>query len=497
MSRFRVGAFVSAGLVVIIMMLLSVHTLTSLYQDIGRHITLGRIIWTTHHVPSTNLFSYTARDFPFINHHWLGEVFLYLGDRLLGLRWFILLKALIISGAFALAFGARWRAKIAFPAVMIGILAALIMIERTDLRPEILSFLFLGWYLWVLYRFPRHWMIWTLPLVQLCWVNSHIYFFMGPFLFVAWWVGEAVVYGKSSLLNRRTIGIACGIALATLLNPHGIQGAFYPFHVWSNYGYSIVENKSPFFLRAYHYPFLTTGAVYAFIFVGWGTVVWNWRRARENVMGILVLFATSALALTMIRNFPLLALCGMPIMLKNIDEHEWTWESSPWLYGSIAFLVLFAVSIITNQVYDQADLAGREFGLRVPEQSQEPIDVYRALGVHGPMFNNFDIGSYLIWKLPEEPVFIDGRPEAYPADFIQHVYIPMQERDDVWRLKEQEYQLNTIVWDYYDITPWSQVFVQRILKDPEWVPVYHDHGIMIFVKNTTQNRAALRAYQSR
>src|SRR3989338_2810132 len=65
---------------------LFLHSLTSINADIGRHIGLGEIIWETKEVPKVNLLSFTAPDFPFVNHHWLSEVIFY-GIYSLGGDW--------------------------------------------------------------------------------------------------------------------------------------------------------------------------------------------------------------------------------------------------------------------------------------------------------------------------------------------------------------------------------------------------------------------------
>jgi len=476
-------AYVTLATLVVLMGLFSVHTLSSIYQDIGRHITVGRIIWETGVIPQTNLFSYTAPDFPFVNHHWLGGVALYLGERAFGLGGLILFKALLVASAFGLALAAAWRPRLALPAVTFGLASMFTLAERTDVRPEVLSFLFLGWFLFVLYRKPHSRLVWTLPFIQLLWVNTHIYFFMGPLVVVAWWIGEYFRSGRSALLGRRHwLFVALTIG-ATLLNPEGIHGALYPLTIWSNYGYSIVENKSLFFLRAYHYPPMTSVALGITIVLCAASFVINRRHLRRNVDGALLFVATAAFALVMIRNFPLLALVALPVTLRNLDEAGWRFGPRSWLAGSVLVMALLGVSIATNQIYDQAGIMGRRFGLIVPAGHQEPVDFFRANHLEGPIFNNFDIGSFLIWKLPEERVFIDGRPEAYPADFIQNTYIKMQEDPAVWARESERYGINTVFWNYQDITPWSQAFVARITQDPQWRTVYRANGIMILVKN--------------
>ena len=37
----------------------------------------------------------------------------------------------------------------------------------------------------------------------------------------------------------------------------------------------------------------------------------------------------------------------------------------------------------------------------------------------GPIFNTYEAGGVLIWFVPEQPVFVDGRVEVYPGDFLE------------------------------------------------------------------------------
>jgi len=491
----RLARLVPFAVVVGLMFLLGVHTLSSIYQDIGRHLTLGRVIWETGSVPATNLFSYTNPDFPFSNHHWFAEVLLFGGERAVGLRRLIVVKAAVVATAFGLALAACWRTRTAPWGIAAGVLAALVMMERTDLRPEVMSFLFLGWFLFVLYRRPRTWLVWTLPAVAAVWVNTHVYFFMGPFVVLAWWAGEITRSGTSALKAKRYWLLAGLVGLATLGNPHGLAGAVYPLTLWGNYGYSIAENKSPFFLRPFGYPWLTSWAMLASIAVAAASFIINRKQLRGNVFGLLLLAGAAPLALTMIRNFPLLALCMMPVVLKNLDEGKWHWRSRAAVGWGIALVALLGASVVTGHFVRHVGLGGRDFGLTVPVGPQEPVDFFRAAGIKGPLLNNFDVGSFLIWKLPEEPVFIDGRPEAYPAAFIRNTYIGMQEYPAVWARESKRYGINAVFWNERDITPWSRAFVARITADPGWVTVYRAHGIIILVRNSPRNAAIIAAHR--
>jgi len=41
-------------------------------------------------------------------------------------------------------------------------------------------------------------------------------------------------------------------------------------------------------------------------------------------------------------------------------------------------------------------------------------------GFPGPLYNHFDWGGYLIWRLPDLPVSIDGRSHIHDAERIRH-----------------------------------------------------------------------------
>lgn len=96
-------------------------------------------------------------------------------------------------------------------------------------------------------------------------------------------------------------------------------------------------------------------------------------------------------------------------------------------------------------------------------------EFFKKENVQGPVFNNYDIGSYLIYYLfPQERVFVDNRPESYPASFFKEIYIPMQEK---------EYNFNAIFFSHCDYTPWGQKFLINRLNDKDWVPVFADQFI--------------------
>jgi len=116
--------------------------------------------------------------------------------------------------------------------------------------------------------------------------------------------------------------------------------------------------------------------------------------------------------------------------------------------------------------------------------------------IKGPIFNNYDIGSYLIFYLfPKERPFVDNRPEAFSSSFFKDIYIPAQEDESAWKKIDSIYNFNVIFFNRNDITPWAQPFLIRRLDDSEWAPVFVDLYTIIFLKRNSQNENLIEKYQ--
>ena len=120
----------------------------------------------------------------------------------------------------------------------------------------------------------------------------------------------------------------------------------------------------------------------------------------------------------------------------------------------------------------------------------------KLMNIQGPMFNNYDIGGYLIFNLfPRVKVFVDNRPEVYSVSFFKDVYVPMQENDEAWRSTDRQYDFNVIYFYRYDLTPWGQNFMISRLRDPEWAPVYVDLFTIVFLRRNEQNKRIIDALE--
>ncbi|MFN3966251.1 MAG: hypothetical protein ACK4JE_00935, partial [Endomicrobiia bacterium] len=126
----------------------------------------------------------------------------------------------------------------------------------------------------------------------------------------------------------------------------------------------------------------------------------------------------------------------------------------------------------------------------------ESAEFFNEKNLKGPIFNNYDIGGYLIFHLfPKEKVFVDNRPEAYPSSFFEKEYISMQENEEIWHELNEKYNFNVIFFYRHDLTPWAQKFLISRIDDPQWAPIFVDQYSIIFLRNTQENKNIINRYK--
>ena len=503
-SNMGILRLIAIILFFVLVAVLSVHSINSINQDIGRHLKSGEIIWQTKSVYKTNLFSFTEPTHPFINHHWLSEVVFYLLNGIIGLKGLIIFKAAAIVAAFFLIFKSLPRAALGWPFLAAGIPAILVFSSRTDIRPEVFSYLFLSFFLFAIFRAKHsneHKWLYALPVIQIFWTNMHIYFALGPALLFIFWL-DRLAHDK--IHAKKIFTLFAATVLTTLINPNFISGALAPLMILRDYGYSIVENQSIFFLTDYSiqlrdiYIFEVSLAILIPSFI-----VALKRGQRAIVFEFLTALAFTIMAGKMIRNFGPYALVFTSVIAVNLAGRPPTKPSSSTerlfqilLYGALIAVTLLLIRGAVNNKLHQWFGDSKKFGLILPIGAQGGVDFVKDNGLKGPIFNNFDVGSFLIWKLyPEEKVFVDGRPEAYSVDFFSKIYKPMQEDLASWQKYSEEYKINYIFFGHTDMTPWARTFLSYISQNPNWPLIYLDGSTAIFIKHTPANLKLIKKFE--
>lgn len=495
------GAVWMVALIVVFAYVLA-HPIDLASADLGRHLENGRqaVAWLfkggSGQFLHANTYSYTAPGFAVPNHHWASGMLFWIVYGMGGFTSLSVMYILLVLAGVWAAVVLATRAGGLRTALLVLPLFVPLIVYRDEVRPEVFSFVFVSVVALVCVRMRtavRWWWLLGLLLLQIAWVNMHIYFFLAPAVVAAFVVDAIWRKDKSQVM------LYGGLLLAQLgvsmLNPNGLWGVWYPFTIFQNYGYRVLENQTVWFLWNYGIhtaAFWVLGVVVLTValVVGVGVV----RRATMPVWSVCLALGGITLGLFAVRNVALTAVLVLPLLAWGAETTlRWMARRGYQMVPVWTLAGIIVVAIPFFALYPTERLVVH--GLGAGAGTTGVGEFLRTTKIQGPLFNNYDVGGLLIFAgYPQVRVFVDNRPEAYPKEFFSDVYIPMQEQTQAFAQMDAKYIFSAIVFNYHDATPWAQTFLQRILQDPQWVPVYVDGEVLVLVRDVPQHTAVIAQY---
>jgi hypothetical protein len=466
-------------MLVCLLLPLTVFTERSRFNDpdMWWHLKMGEIIWTTHHVPAIDLFSYTARHHTWIPHEWLSELTIYAAYRAGGysglMAWLCILSAILLVGGYVLCSIVSGNSKVAFLGVLVIWLFATVGFA---VRPQMIGYVLLIAELLLLQvgrtRDPR-W-FWMLPPLFALWVNCHGSFLVGIVIAVTVYALSFVGFQAGSLVSvawepvrRRYLAWSLALSLAALLlNPVGTRQILYPIDTMLHQpiGLSQVQEWQPLQItdpRAVPFLLLLL-CVFLLPLV---------RRSEMQLQELVFLALGTWMALSHQRMLFVLGILIAPVlsrMLSNLWGNYDAEHDRPLLNAGFIFLSLFAAM--------WAFPSPRALATQVEEAN--PVKAVTFLKTHhisGRMLNEYVYGGYLIWAAPEYPVFVDGRGDVFEwtgvlGDFGKWATLESDPRE----------LLEKYAIDFCLISRDSPM--ARVLPLIGWRPIYSDKLSVIFTR---------------
>jgi hypothetical protein len=457
--------------------------------DVWWHLRTGHLILQNHGVFHTDPYSFTKFGQPWVNHEWLSGVLIFGIYRLAGWGGLIVTFAAITSVTFMLVF-LRCEGG-TYLAAAFAVWAATASAPAWGVRPQTLSLFLASLFLFLLERsYARPKLLWhTLPLT-LVWVNLHAGFAVGIAFMVLFLAGDildiALGCGRWSQFQVRLRKLSIAIVACLVVvpfNPYGMRMYWYPLRtVYSKSieGY-ISEWSSPNFHQNMYLPALL---MLLAILVAVATSPLR-LRGRE----LLLLSVTSWAALHSARHIPLFALVSAPI-LSNLVR---AWSKENWncfdavgnqllplswrqlLNGIVlATFLLFGGFRVSHVIKAQPEVEKRSFPLSA-------ISFLRENRLPAPLFNSYNWGGYLIWKLyPEYRVYVDGRADLYGDKFLDQFAGTYEISNPSWQVPMGEWGIRTV------LLPPDAPLASALRLTPSWKEVYADSQAVIFSKTNHQ-----------
>ena len=474
--------------------------------DLGFHIASGRWILEHHAWPQFDPLTYTLSDHPYIDMHGLFQVacaLVWNAAGAMGIGW--LRVGFALSTVVLLWLNARRRGADS-PAVLAAVFAlGVCALElRFDMRPELVTALFLALELYLLRRHAESgealWLYATVPL-QLVWVWSHA---LSPFGVAVLGLYALCSAAKSLLARRRPHHepwVALALAVAVMFaNPYGIRGIAFLWYLRTRveagnvYSETINELKSPLGYALHGYL-----PVLAFSILFLLTVVLVATRPRaQRPFDVLVLILFGVFAATRVRTIGMFVVAALPIAAAGACDvaRRLRGAGSRGAQRAATAVVAFAIVGVAVAVVSGAWYAANRrairFGCRESPAVYPIGNVLRfqALGLRGPLLNIIGFGGYVELHLwPRVRAFIDARLEVVGEPFFLDC-IRLQNGDN-WAESSRRYGWNAALVSY--ATPG---LLSAVASDSAWALVGVDGASVLFARKAALNAALLDSCQA-
>lgn len=498
--------------------------------DFWWHLKTGEYINLNRAIPQEDLFSYTTPSPPtlrvkfILSQYWLAQVIFYKIYQVFNIDGIIFFKALFFTFLLFLLFtGIRKGGISHYLSYGFTVLASVIVLDFIGERPNIFSFLFALVLVILLERSRLHatrYTLYAIPFLMLLWSNMHGGFILGDGIIIIYILSEWFKYylkkisGKDigpSLQGRYLwrLSIVAGIAIAfSFINPNGYR----VIPVLIDLKSSILDKM----IAEHTSPSMKNVILPYWFFVFFAGIIFLINLRRLDLTHFLLLIPLLVLSLSSIRYIPFFTLISTLILPKYLSFTFEMVKTSSWfslpLRGLIdklkdsgifhvclnitltVFLLIF--TIISTKKGHAFQKGVHE--LMFPVKAADFIEENR---LKGKMFNYYDWGGYLIWRLyPEQKVFIDTRGLREDV-FIQFDKIIRASRPAYFGLPEWKDTLNTYGIDLivtFSVNLYhGEVFpiITALMKDDEWQLIYLDGNSLIFMRDLPKNREMIERFK--
>lgn len=426
------------SLIAIMAVLFFARAFWVLDPDFGWHIASGQYI-LEHGIPATDIYSYTMPTFSWIHHEWLSDCLNYLVYHYLG-----------GYGALAVLYAALWTASFWLVSRgtqyrLVVVLAAVVALPFSGVRAVTWTVFFCAILISLVYSRRRRHVLALIPPLFLIWANMHGSFVIG-LVYLAW----QTIARRS---RRLAVITACSI-LATMVTPYG--PLMYVEVVRTIADTSLRSRISEWqALGLAIGPGLLTGLWLGLRSIQPGS--WITKYGRFELLLLVMSFGS-------VRHLPIFALFTIASINRMTRHYPLSMKRPriPVQRFAIAVVVLALASIgilCTSAYYGQTGDREHPYPRQIAQSLHETP-------CRGNVFAHYNFGGYLIWRVPDQKLYIDGRMPSWQQGSFKAMDTYLQIIDDPAVQQEQftRYNIACVVW--HDNTP----FVHR-LESQGWTVV--------------------------
>ncbi len=467
--------------------------------DLGWHIASGAREWGMKSIPRTDWFSFTFPDFRWVDHEYLSNILIYglqSGFGKVGISVFCTLVAcvtLFVGLKYATVEKVSWANTALYAA-----LVSPMFLYYVGARPQVLPWLFIILVfasVASLKRNEKSKAVFLLPLLFAAWANLHGgsvsigIVILGTFVAIeglkVWYFldGEENIFlQKAHALSLRAyqkfVGTALIAVCATLANPYG-------YRIFEEFIRTITDKYSMSRINEWLPPNFTqpTGVlllIFLFILI---EVLYLEHKKKIDFTYIVFFFGFLFLASQSVRHIPLFALVMSPFLLGSSKKMFDTYIG-PILQQKFVFVLVMGTLVLVfvryNHFFERWQTSFSESAIAA--ESNYPAGAVSYIQTHnlpGNMFNIYNWGGYLIEKLPEHKVFVDGRMPHWRKGDLQvfRDYNTIVNVESDYQAKIDHYNIGFFLIGH------GGALETTLRQSGDWKQVYSDDTAIIFEKN--------------
>lgn len=475
-------------------------------NDLWWHMEYGEYMVKNHTlIPDHTLYSWTVADPNWIYNTFISQIYFYLvyqlgGYTALHISHYLFFALIILLFLY-------YNRSIGQPLnhahiFAIALIIVLNHLSASNLRPELFSHLFIvvAPFIYFYSIVKKKNIFYLYPLLFVVWVNTHGVFVFGLFFVTLAFIGELLnfrFFKKYSIGRELLKKFAISVLLSyivLLINPYGIK--------WLT---SIVVNltdvqfmKQAMRLAAYQSIFkfahparyILVGMCVSYVAAG----IYIWRKKRYfnpalwliNIVFMYISFkyGRSCYYYSPIWYFSffyyfsstLPNYAGKTKIIIASDTSYLKQKLAPILLVS---MILFSSSTIHESIYYAKQYRWLGFGLceYMPDKIADFLKKHK---LEGPMYNSYEIGGFLLWKLyPDYKVFIDPRHGPYKKIITDENTMFTNGQGFNEFISKYPFKIAVVKLEWV-------VLVRKFFTSPDWKLVYFDESAALFAHKSVK-----------
>ncbi len=494
------------------------HANKILDPDFGWHLRAGADSIAQGKIINQENYNFPILGDKWINHEWLADILAFALYDALGYIGLTLVFATVFTLTLVMQY--RWIIRRFAQSGGIspffwGILAVQLfgmfaMLPQLGVRMQVvtLPLLVIEVILLDKYTIQKRWqtLAW-MPLLFVIWANLHGSFLIGIMVFLLWilvkifemlciqkW--QLLATNPTRILTTKEIPllllVGTSTLLATLLTPHGVDLYYllteYTDHYYQQY---IIE-----WLPAWRHPVsLLKLSFLALVSTVVGTEIvcfWKHKKLHVDLWLLILTIVFLLLAFESKRHFPLLYVIAFPLLLTRLYSFlGLTPHITKAFQRPINHLPLFLLAI-TGLVINIAQVSVQTIPIRNPFTDVQICEDYPCAAItflqdekfaDKRIFNSYGWGGYLLWMMPQEKIFIDGRQPQKKINnktFLEEYHHFFNQQFVAQQL--QQYNVELVLLKNNSVDEFS-FFERHILRMKENTP-QQDNALMKYLRST-------------